>query len=442
MRANAKAILTYSTVLIVLLFFLFWGLTKAKGFLAPVSVAALLAMVVLPVSHWLEGKGVKRGWAALWSDLLILLFFIGLAAIITAQVKSLAQDWPQIKERMVPKLEQLQEFIADKTGISVQEQEQKVSDQVPGNFIESGSPDSVASRKEGSNTQPTARDSIGQSEGQKKQMKQQQGDSSQNQKKGPLSSMQNQGQSKGKSSSGGGSIMSTAGNFFMQFFGFLGTFLLTFIYIFFFLLYRRKFKNSILKMAPEEKREQTEDILSHSVKISQNYLSGRLILILFLAILYAVGLSVSGVKHAILISVLAAVLSLIPYIGNIIGFFLAIAMALFSGSGFMGALGVAITFTIAQFVESYILEPYIVGDKVELNPVVTILVVVLGEAVWGVIGMLIAIPALGIAKVIFDHIPALKPLGYLFGQEDIGGDEESNDNFFTRTKQWALNKFK
>lgn len=441
MRANTKAIITYSTLLLVLLFFFFWGLAKAKGFLAPISVAALLAMVVLPVSHWLEGKGIKRGWAALLCDLLILLFFAGLAWVLAAQVKNLAQDWPQIKERMVPKINQLQEFIADKTGISVQEQDQKVSEKVPGDLGESGRQDSGNSGKEGSNNQPAARDSIGQQEGQEKQGNQQQGSSPQNQEKGPLGSKQNQEQTKGQSSSGGGSMMSTAGDFLMQFFSFLGTFLLTFVYIFFFLLYRKKFKKSILKMAPEEKRERTKDILSHSVKISQSYLSGRLILILFLAILYAIGLSISGVKHAILISVLAAVLSLIPYIGNIVGFFLAIAMAFFSGSGFMGALGVAITFAIAQFVESYILEPYIVGDKVELNPVVTILVVVLGEAVWGVIGMLIAIPALGIAKVIFDHIPVLKPLAYLFGQEDIG-DEESKDNFFTRTKQWALNKFK
>ena len=73
----------------------------------------------------------------------------------------------------------------------------------------------------------------------------------------------------------------------------------------------------------------------------------------------------------------------------------------------------------------------------------TIIVVVLGGAVWGVVGMLVAIPALGIFKVIFDHISVLKPLGYLFGDEDIGDDSEdkSNDNFFQKTKSWALQKF-
>lgn len=237
-------------------------------------------------------------------------------------------------------------------------------------------------------------------------------------------------------------MMSSAGSFISSFFNFMGTFLLIFVYIFFFLLYRNKFKNSILKMVPDEKRDLTREILTESADISQQYLFGRLLLILFLAIIYSIGLSISGVQHAILVSILAAVLSLLPYIGNIIGYALAVGMALFSGSGAMGVLGVTITFAIAQFIESYILEPYIVGEKVALNPVFTIIVVVLGGAVWGVIGMLIAIPALGIIKIVFDHIPALSPLGYLFGEEDIGDEnQEDEGNFFDKTKKWALNKF-
>lgn len=226
----------------------------------------------------------------------------------------------------------------------------------------------------------------------------------------------------------------------MKLFSFLGTFLLTFIYIFFFLLYRSKFRKAIVKMSPEEKRDNTEKIITNSANVSQNYLFGKLILVVILAVLYSIGLSVSGVQHAILISVLAAVLTLIPYIGNIIGFGLALGMALFSGSAATGAIGVTVTFAVTQFVESYVLEPYIVGDKVNLNPVFTIIVVVLGNAVWGVIGMLIAIPALGVAKVIFDNIPALNPLGYLFGQEGTGGDNDSG-SIFSKMKHWASSRF-
>lgn len=416
MRNKAKVILTYFALIVVSLFFLFSGLVQAKSFLAPLSVAALLAMVMLPVCRWFEGKGINRGWASFLSDLIILLFFVLLAGVVATQVKSLAQDWPQISQRLKPKIEQLQEYISDKTGLSVQEQNQKVSEQIPGGILGSGG------QAESS------------SSGQQEQQQQSQQQQSQQQQGQPQNGTQSQ--------QSGGSVMSTAGSFIMKFFSFLGTFLLTFIYIFFFLLYRKKFYNSILKMVPEDKRDRTHQVLEESTETSQNYLFGRVLLIIFLAIIYSIGLLISGVKHAILISILASVLSLIPYIGNIIGYGLALGMALFSGSGATGAIGVSITFAVAQFVESYILEPYIVGDKVNLNPVFTILVVVLGGAIWGVVGMIIAIPALGILKVIFDHIPVLQPLGYLFGEEDIGDDEEDKDNIFMKTKRWALNKFR
>lgn len=222
----------------------------------------------------------------------------------------------------------------------------------------------------------------------------------------------------------------------MSFFGVFGNFILTFIYVFFFLLYRKKFTTSVMKMAPDSHQSQTRATISEIITISQNYLSGRLLLILFLAVLYTIGLSVSGVEQAILISVLAAVLSLMPYVGNILGFGLAVAMAFISGSGLNGVIGVSITFGVAQFVESYILEPYVVGEKVNINPVFTIIVVVLGGAVWGIIGMLIAIPALGMLKVVFDRIPTLQPIGYLFGGEDIGDEEAGN---FDRMINWMKN---
>jgi predicted PurR-regulated permease PerM len=194
-------------------------------------------------------------------------------------------------------------------------------------------------------------------------------------------------------------------------------------------------------MAPDDKREHTKEVLVNAAQVSQNYLSGRMLLILFLAILYSVGLSISGVQNAILISILAAFLSLIPYVGNVVGYVIAVVMSLIAGNGLTSVIGISATFFIAQFVESYILEPYVVGSKVDLNPVVTIIVVVLGEAVWGVVGMLVAIPVLGIIKVVFDNVSVLKPLGYLLGEEGMKDDSDEGDSIFTRTKQWAMNKF-
>ncbi|PAM93509.1 AI-2E family transporter, partial [Flavobacterium sp. IR1] len=114
---------------------------------------------------------------------------------------------------------------------------------------------------------------------------------------------------------------------------------------------------------------------------------GKLILIGLLAVVYYIGLGISGVSNFILVSIIEALLTLIPYFGNIIGLSLAMAFGYLT-SGELGVLiGVLITFTVSQFLESYVLQPYVVGDKVDLHPFTVIVVVVLGGALWGVIGM-------------------------------------------------------
>ncbi len=400
MHVKARRILIFFALILVSLILLFWGLVQAQSFLMPLSVAVLLAMIVLPVSNWLEKKGLPRGWASFLSDLVIIVFIVGLAGVLTAQIESLASDWPQIKQKIEPRIEQLQQFITQKTGLSVQEQNQKIS--LP-DFSSGAQPDSTQT-----NASPPEKATS----------------------------------ESGSSSGGASSILSSVGKVVGGFFGGLGTLLLILIYTFFFLLYRRKFLLSILRMVPRDRQDQAQKTIADATRVAQNYLSGRLLLILFLAVLYAIGLTISGVRNAILISLLAAVLSLLPYIGNVIGYALAVLVAFVSGGGVGAAIGVSVTFAVAQFVESYVLEPYVVGDKVNLNPVFTIVAVVLGEAVWGVAGMLIAIPVLGILKAVFDHVPPLQPLGYLFGQEDTEDDEPHDDTIFDKTKQWAMNKFR
>ena len=375
MKSQAKQIIVLFTLLVVGTFFLFFGLAKAQAFLAPLTIAVLLALLMIPLSNKLELWGISRAWAAFISDLILLAFFVGLFYLVSIQVQNVAKDWPQMKEKLKPKIEQLQKFVADHTPYSVQEVNQKIGEDIPGGTKENKATES---------NKPSA-----------------------------------SGQSKG--------VGSVLGSAIMSFFSFLGSTLLTFVYVFFFLLYRNKFKLSILQFIPKEKREKGVKIIKESSKISQNYLLGKLILIILLAILYIIGLSVSGIKHAILISILAAVLSLIPYIGNIIGYGLGVSMAMFAGGDSTALLGVTITFGIAQFVESYVLEPYIVGDRVDLHPVFTIIAVVLGGAVFGVVGMIIAIPVFGIIKVICDHVKPLNPVGYLLGDQK---EEQKNDSNF------------
>lgn len=200
--------------------------------------------------------------------------------------------------------------------------------------------------------------------------------------------------------------------------GFLGNYLLTIIYIFFLLNYRKHFKVFMLKLFSSERKKEVKKVIHKIGKVAQQYLVGKLILITLLAVLYSIGLGISGVENFILISIIAALLTLITYIGNIIGLALATVFGYLTTGEFNVLIGIIITFTIAQFVESYVLQPYVIGDKVDLHPFIVILSVIIGGALWGITGMILAIPITGIIGLVFLHVPVLHPIGYLFSKDE------------------------
>ena len=205
--------------------------------------------------------------------------------------------------------------------------------------------------------------------------------------------------------------------FFNSVLGFMWHFLLTFVYIFFLLNYRSRFKKFLLQLFPKDKNEEVRKVIKRSTKVTQQYLVGKTLLITILAVLYSVGLGISGVENFIIISILAAVLSIIPYIGNVIGFGIAMTYGFITSGETALLVGIIITFSVAQFVESYILEPYVVGDRVDLHPFFVILAAVLGNSLWGIMGMILAIPVLAIFNVILLDIPSLRPFGFLLSNK-------------------------
>ncbi len=212
-------------------------------------------------------------------------------------------------------------------------------------------------------------------------------------------------------------------NFFNAVISSFSNYLLTFIYIFFLLNYRSRFKKFILKLFSDSRREEVKSIINETAHIAQYYLRGKLILISLLSVFYSIGLGISGVNNFILIAILAAFLTLIPFIGNIIGMGLAVFFGYLTQGETGILIGIILTFTIVQFIESYILEPYIVGDKVDIHPFFVILAIILGNMVWGVMGMILAIPVLGILNVVFNNVKALEPFGYLLSTDSKKGDQ-------------------
>ena len=198
---------------------------------------------------------------------------------------------------------------------------------------------------------------------------------------------------------------------------FMGTYLLTFVYTFFLLFYRSHFKEFMLSLFKPQNKKKAGKVIETSAGTVQDYLIGRLILMAILAVFYCIGLGFSGVDNFLLVGIIAAILTLIPWIGNIIGFAMAMAFGYLTSGNINVLWGIVVTFTVSQFVESYILQPYVVGDKVGLHPFFVILFVMLGGAIWGLVGMVLAIPVMAMVTVILQHVEPLKPLGFLFGKK-------------------------
>ena len=189
------------------------------------------------------------------------------------------------------------------------------------------------------------------------------------------------------------------------------------LYTFLFLYYKNLILNFLYEVFAEEDSKEVAVILNHTKGAIQKYMLGLLLEALIVATLDSVALMILGVQYAILLGVLGALLNIIPFIGGIIAILLPLAIATITKDGYGTQIGIIIAYLIIQFIDNHFLMPFIVSSKVKINALVSIIIVLLGGAAWGIPGMFLAIPFLGILKIIFDRIPELKPWGKLLGYE-------------------------
>lgn len=199
--------------------------------------------------------------------------------------------------------------------------------------------------------------------------------------------------------------------------------LLVFVYAYLILYFRNHLKKFVLKLVDSDSQSETREALYESSKVAQQYLTGLAIMVLMLWILYGIGFSIVGVKQAIFLAILCGILETVPFVGNLTGSLLTILLTIAQGGSSNMVLGIIVVYGVVQFTQSYLIEPLIVGAEVNINPLFTILAIVIGEAVWGIPGMIVALPVLGIIKIICDHVDSLKPYGFLIGK--IDEDESS-----------------
>ncbi|PQA58580.1 AI-2E family transporter [Siphonobacter curvatus] len=197
----------------------------------------------------------------------------------------------------------------------------------------------------------------------------------------------------------------------------LGTLALIPIYVFLLLYYRAMLLKFLVSLFMEEHAGRVWEIIGQVKAVIQSYVVGLLLETACVAILNALGLLALGVEYAIMLSVIAAILNLIPYLGGIIATVLAVAIVFINNPEPSMLLGVVGVFLAVQFIDNNFLVPMIVGSKVKVNALVSIVGVLIGGALAGVSGMFLSIPAIALMKVIFDRVEGLEPWGILIGDD-------------------------
>lgn len=193
------------------------------------------------------------------------------------------------------------------------------------------------------------------------------------------------------------------------------TLLLLPVYLFMILYYKPLLLEFVHRTFRVAYHKTVNEVLNNTKAIIQSYIVGLFFEMLIMAVLNSIGLLLLGIQYAVILGVIGAILNIIPYIGGIIATLLAMTIAFVTKDSLSYPIFVLILYIVIQFIDNNYIVPKIVASRVQLNALISIIVVLLGGAIWGIAGMFLSIPLTAILKVVFDHIDPLKPWGYLLG---------------------------
>jgi predicted PurR-regulated permease PerM len=189
------------------------------------------------------------------------------------------------------------------------------------------------------------------------------------------------------------------------------------IYSFLILFYRHLIRKFIFDLFKKAGDTEISAVLNESKGIVQKYMMGLIIEMGIVAILNTGILLVIGIKYAIFLGIFSAILNIIPYVGILSGIVFTALVTLTTSSHLSDIVWIIVGFEVIHFIDANFLMPRIVGSKVKINALVTILGVVIGGSLVGLPGIFLALPVIAILKIIFDRIDELKPWGMLMGDD-------------------------
>jgi len=190
-----------------------------------------------------------------------------------------------------------------------------------------------------------------------------------------------------------------------------------FIFSFFMLYHRRLLLRFALHLFNVKHREKVYEVITETRAMMNNYVMGLVIEMVIVGIVNCTLLFILGVKYALLLGLLAAVMNIIPYLG-IYSATVFCMLVTFANSSWSHALTVGVALIVVHILDSNVLMPRIVGSRVKMNPMITIIAVLIGDFIWGIPGMFLFIPITGMLKIIFERVDGMQPWAMLIGTDD------------------------
>ncbi|MEP7277199.1 MAG: AI-2E family transporter [Bacteroidota bacterium] len=192
----------------------------------------------------------------------------------------------------------------------------------------------------------------------------------------------------------------------------------TLFYSFFFLLYRSLIIKFLMRVFLEENNKLVKEIIQEVQFIIRKYITGLLIEMAIVSTLVSVVLSILGIKYAVLLGLITGLLNIIPYIGILSALIISALITFATTAAATKVIWIVAVLFGTHLIDVNILLPVIVGSKVRINAMITLLGIIVGEMVWGIAGMFLSIPVIAVLKIIFDRVEALRPWGLLLGEEE------------------------
>lgn len=187
------------------------------------------------------------------------------------------------------------------------------------------------------------------------------------------------------------------------------------IYIFMLLYYQPLLFEFIHRLFSKSNQKQVSEIISQVKTVIQHYLKGLIIEFIIVATLYSIALLTLGIEYAIVLGIIGGLLNVIPYLGAFMAASFSMVVALVTKSTAWYAVYILACYYVVHLIDYNYIIPKIVSSKVKINALISLIGLIASFAMWGIPGMIIYIPVIGIVKLIFDHIEPLKPWGFLLG---------------------------